>query len=286
MKLRAAYFCYPSAYSLCFLNLCLRVHALPIRTVLFSKAAGFASGQPLSFSKVALKTIRGSGLRYAAYELAFTTGSSLLSAWHKLSASPDQRLLTFEELREEYDLQYHESRDFNEPPTKAFLEDNEIDLGLSAFNNQLFRKPLITWFEERRGIFNVHPAALPDFRGVEPIVPLLLHKRTTAGVTLHSVNPKIDEGVIHYQETYAVEPDDSVFSLNHKAWHEGAGLAKRLMHDLAAGNTLPSRDQESLAVEFGYAPFPTREEVTRLRATGRRLIRLRHLRALHRFPPL
>ena len=85
MRLHVAYFCYPSAYSLYFLNQCLRRHELPIRAVLFSKAAGFASGRPLSFPQVALATIRGSGVRYACYELAFTSGSALLASWHKLS---------------------------------------------------------------------------------------------------------------------------------------------------------------------------------------------------------
>ena len=192
--------------------------------------------------------------------------------------------MTFSELHAEFDLAFHGTRNFNDSATRAFLEAHDLNLGLSAFNNQLFKQPLIEWFGHNHGLYNVHPALLPDFRGVEPIVPLLLHEQPTAGVTLHSVDSQIDRGAIHYQQSFPVEPDDSVFSLNHKAWHEGARLAKRLIDDLDSGTTLPARDQQDLAIEFGYAPFPSKESVARLHGLGRRLIRRRHLAALHRFP--
>ena len=284
MPLHIAYFCYPSAYSLCFLNESLRRHGLPIRTVIFSKAAGFASGRPLPFHRVALKTIRESGFRYTGYELAFTTGSALIARWRALLHSPEDRLLTFRELRREFDLAFHASRNFNDHRSADFLSGQGVNLGFSAFNNQLFKAPLIDWFEERRGIYNVHPALLPDFRGVEPIVAQLLSEQSVGGVTLHSVNPKIDQGAIHYQEEFPIEPGDSVFSINHRAFQEGARLAQRLVDDLSCDRPLPARNQEGLPIAHGYAPFPSRDEIAALRRNGRHLIRLRHFQDLHRSP--
>ncbi len=280
MPRHLVYFCYPAAYSLSFLNHCLRHHGLPIRTVVFSRTAGFEKGRPLGFGEVAAKTIRQSGLPYACYELAFTIGSAALLHLKKSCHRAGPRLMTFGELREAYDLSFFNSRDFNDESTIDFLENQDPDLGLSAFNNQIFRQPLIDWFQGRHGLYNVHPALLPDFRGVEPVLPLLLNQPRPGGVTLHSVEAGIDRGAIHYQHYLEVTSDDSVFSVNHKAWREGSRLAGLLVKDLEAGNAPPRKEQENLPVEFGYCRLPSRKTIGQLRRRGRRLIRFRHLRNL------
>ncbi len=281
--MNTTYFCYPSAFSLLYLNHCLEKHKLPIHSVVFSGSDGFEKGQPAPFHKVVAKTIKESGMDYTGYELCF---SMLTDAYMALQPKKKGLLKSFKQLAEDHDLTFFYSKDFNSDETIDFLNSHNSHLGLSAFNNQLFRAPILDYFNtaqsDKQGLYNIHPALLPNYRGAEPIIPALLNGESQTGVTLHSVNAGLDEGDIHFQQAFDIHPDDSVFSINHKAWGHGAALTAKLFKQLSKGELLESLKQETLTIENGYCSFPSKHQVKQLSrlSVAKQLITWRHFKAL------
>lgn len=275
--LRPAFFCYPSIFSLTFLNLWVRVYRLPLSAIVLSTVAGFDKGQPLPFWKVAVRTITKSGWRYAWYEFSFTTVAELLviiSVPLRTLGILKQRLLSFAELAEATGATLLRTRDFSAARTLGLLDAQRASVGVSVFNNQIFRAPAIEFFRTAKGLVNFHPALLPDFRGSDPIVPALVREHSEIGMTLHEVNLGIDTGDILLQERIAVDRNDSAFTLNYKAWVLGAQMLARYFDSIrndGSSDPIVPAGQSDLPVRFGYCSFPTRATVEELRRRGRRL---------------
>ncbi len=64
---------------------------------------------------------------------------------------------------------------------------------------------LLEWLPHK--ILNIHPSALPAWRGSSPGQFVLLSGQKTSGVSLIEVTNKLDQGPIYWQEQFAVEAD-------------------------------------------------------------------------------
>lgn len=91
-----------------------------------------------------------------------------------------------------------------DPAFMARLAEDGVDLLINLFFEFRLRAELLA--AVRRGAVNIHPAALPNNRGLHsPFWGIL--DGTPHGATLHWMNEKIDEGDIIDQEAF---PDDGV----------------------------------------------------------------------------
>ena len=287
------YCCYPSAYSLLIANLWLR-HAhgqnnqnngqnnagpLPLAGLLISTSDGFAKGKPLPFHRVAWQTIRHSGWRYAGYELSFSLITELLLLLKKPQAK-SKRLMSFKELSKHYNIPICYSKDFNDANTLNWLKQRKANIAISAFNNQFIRADFIEFFTKQLAIYNLHPALLPNFKGSEPIVPMLLNQQHKTGITLHSINLQLDAGDIHYQRCFDITPSDTVMSINQRAWLHGLILIKQLFDDINNQVPLNAQKQTDLCCEFDYYSFPKKSDIRLLKRMGRSLLTFSQWRAL------
>ncbi len=93
---------------------------------------------------------------------------------------------------------------------KLSLEDlGKVDIGISWFYKHILRQPELD--AVKLGILNNHPAYLPWGRGAMPNVWAILGE--PAGVTLHYMTAKVDEGDIVAQRRVTIEPDDNAQTL-------------------------------------------------------------------------
>jgi methionyl-tRNA formyltransferase len=69
-----------------------------------------------------------------------------------------------------------------------------IDLGLVFGFGLIFKKNYISQF--KYGIWNFHPGDLPKYRGRHPITWAFLNDEKKVGLTIHSINEKIDQGFL------------------------------------------------------------------------------------------
>ena len=93
-----------------------------------------------------------------------------------------------------------------------------VDAGAEALVLAGFMRILgpeaISRFPDR--VLNIHPSLLPAFPGRTPVADTLEHGVRVTGVTVHFVDERVDHGPIIAQESVAVEPDDSEFSLHQR----------------------------------------------------------------------
>ena len=78
------------------------------------------------------------------------------------------------------------------------VDPNEDSLGVSYCYTRIFKEHHIQRFTH--GIWNIHPGALPLYRGKHPIEWAFYRNEPYIGITIHTVAPKIDTGYLLAQE--------------------------------------------------------------------------------------
>ena len=98
-----------------------------------------------------------------------------------------------------------------------------------------------------RGFLNLHPSALPRWRGAAPIPATILAGDTESAVTLIVLTEEMDAGPIVAAEPLAVLPDDTAVTLEERAAAAAARLLRRALPEWLAG-TLVARPQSEEGV--------------------------------------
>lgn len=97
-----------------------------------------------------------------------------------------------------------------------------------------------------RGIINVHPSLLPDYRGPTPIESPILNGDSESGVSVMNLTAKMDAGPIYVQQRFTIAPTDNKFSIYDKAAQLSTTLlAESLPHILDGSLTATPQDDSS-----------------------------------------
>jgi folate-dependent phosphoribosylglycinamide formyltransferase PurN len=156
-------------------------------------------------------------------------------------------------------------QDLNAPSTLATIRGWAPDLVVSVYMNQRIGRELIAL--PPKGVINVHSALLPRNRGLFPPFWVLANGESETGVTVHWVDPSFDTGNVIVQDRLAVLPDDTVNWLSWRCAWLGGDLVVHAI-ELVARDRAPSMPQDPALAT--YHSWPTRADVRRLRARGRR----------------
>lgn len=128
----------------------------------------------------------------------------------------------------------------------------DVDVVLSVLYDRRIGRELINGPAR---VLNLHLGKLPEYRGMRPINWALKNGDSTAGVTLHEVEPEFDTGAIVAQSTFSIWPDrDEVVDVYHRAVRAAEGILHDTMPYL---DTLPAVPQdESRARYYSTADIP------------------------------
>jgi methionyl-tRNA formyltransferase len=133
----------------------------------------------------------------------------------------------------------------------------DVDLVVSFLFWNRIREPLISL--GRIGCLNLHPAPLPDLRGVGGYNVALLEGRSEWGVSCHFVEASIDTGDLVEVERFAIDPSaETALSLDVLSQERLLGLFKRVARRALAGEELPREAQ-------GEGRYVSRAELEELR---------------------
>jgi methionyl-tRNA formyltransferase len=213
----------------------------------------------------AVAQIRRSGLIYALYLWCATTLADWLCAVAGIGAVPVRGAAP--------GLPVLTTRNLNDAEGLKFLAGCAPDLLVSAFFNQRLHEPALAL--PKHGCLNIHPALLPEAKGVDPVFQSLLHGVPPLGVTVHFMTPEFDAGRIVAQRSIERRAGLSVFATTALLFREGAELLAAAIESIAGGATgSPQRGIGS------YQSWPTRGELRLLRARGGALL---HFADLVRF---
>jgi methionyl-tRNA formyltransferase len=159
-----------------------------------------------------------------------------------------------------------EPADVNDPAFLAELGALEPDVVVSVSCPQIFGRALLEL--PPLGCINVHSALLPHHRGMLPTFWALADGEAQTGVTVHYMTAGIDGGAIIARRPVPIGPNDTLRSLMVACKREAAEAVLDTVARLRKGTvtTEPNPPEEG-----SYHSFPTRADVERFRALGRRM---------------
>ena len=132
-----------------------------------------------------------------------------------------------------------------------------VDLVVSFLFWNRIREPLISL--GRLGCINLHPAPLPDLRGVGGYNVALLEGREQWGVSCHFVDEEIDTGNLVEVERFPIDPDrETALSLDVLSQERLLELFRRVVEIALSGAELPREPQ-------GEGRYVSRAELDELR---------------------
>ncbi|TVP93191.1 phosphoribosylglycinamide formyltransferase [Alkalibacterium sp.] len=167
------------------------------------RLAVFASGNGSNFEAVAQSIQKGEVDGELALLVCDQPGAFVLTRAEKLGVPA----VTFTPKTFESKADY-------EREVLAHLEEAKVDLIVLAGYMRIVGKTLLKAYPER--IINIHPSLLPSYPGRQGIVDAFMDKVEQTGVTVHLVDEGVDTGPVLAQETVAIEPDDTIDSLERK----------------------------------------------------------------------
>ena len=187
------------------------------------------------------------------------------------------------------------------PEAVAELTALAPDLIILADYGQLIPRVLLDL--PPRGFLNLHPSALPRWRGAAPIPATILAGDTESAVALMVVSEEMDAGPIVASATLEVRPDDTAVTLEERAAVVAGELLGRALPEWLAGRlvavpqpaegvtlTRPLRredgrlDPSRSAVELerqvrAYQPWPGAFIESAKTGGGRLIVRRAHMEA-------
>jgi len=197
------------------------------------------------------------GIKYATYKaLARTPKLSLL-----------KRSYSLEQLCTRYGIRVIRGTNIN---SREFLDQMSplgIDLVASVAAPVIFKEPLIRM--PKLGCINIHNGMLPRYRGMLPNFWQMYHGESHVGITVHEINPKLDDGRIILQEPVAIESGESLENLIRRTKRIGAHVMMRALGMIRSGNV---EYRDNPVTEGSYFSFPTSEDVREFKRRGKRIM--------------
>ncbi|MEE2755667.1 MAG: methionyl-tRNA formyltransferase [Myxococcota bacterium] len=129
--------------------------------------------------------------------------------------------------------------DLTDPQIISSLNALRPDLLVSCFYPQLIPKSILSLAP---GV-NVHPSALPRWRGPDPCAWAIRAGDERTAITVHWLTDKLDEGDIIEQTPHDILPTDTTGRLATRLEALGAIQIADVVHRMARGQTPPSRPQ-------------------------------------------
>ncbi len=147
------------------------------------------------------------------------------------------------------------------------VKNMNIDLIISVAAPVIFKKDIIQL--PKYGCINIHHAPLPKYRGMMPNFWQMYHNEKSVGMTIHEINPKIDDGRIILQREVDIEQGETLHALIKRTKRIGAHLMIEAIEMIRMGKVKYLENKES---EGSYFSFPTAEDVREFKRRGKRLI--------------
>jgi methionyl-tRNA formyltransferase len=129
------------------------------------------------------------------------------------------------------------------------------DLAVVASYGQII--PASIFNASRLGFLNLHPSLLPKYRGPAPIQFVLLNGERKTGVTIISLDDKMDHGPIVAQEDEIIKPEDDFQTLHDRLARHAAKLLLKIMPGWIMGDLKPKAQDERSAT---YTKILTRDD--------------------------
>jgi len=155
----------------------------------------------------------------------------------------------------------------NAEPFLARLEAMNLDLIISVAAPSIFKQDIIAI--PKHGCINIHNGKLPKYRGMLPNFWQMYHHEKSIGITIHEINPGIDDGRIILQKDVDIPAGETLDSLIKRTKKIGAQFMIEAIELIKSGKV---DYKENPATEGSYFSFPTREDVKEFKRRGHKIM--------------
>jgi len=97
------------------------------------------------------------------------------------------------------------------------------------------------------GIINLHPSLLPKYRGPSPIESAIYNGEQLTGVSIMTLNDKMDAGAIYAQAPVVITPTTTASQLYQQTAQLGSKLLIQILPQIIAGKLIPEPQDDTQA---------------------------------------
>jgi len=185
---------------------------------------------------------------------------------NKILSSLGLKLESVSSLGAYYSVPVENVKNINEPSFISALKEQKPDVILSVAAPQIFKKELLK--VPQWGCINVHSAKLPKYRGMMPNFWAMYHGDKKAGITVHTMDEKLDQGKIVLQDEIEIRENDTLDSLVIRSKKRGAELVVDALEQIKSGDV----ELRNYKGEASLFSFPTRQDVKVFKSRGKELL--------------
>jgi folate-dependent phosphoribosylglycinamide formyltransferase PurN len=215
-----------------------------------------------------IRLTRRTGLRYALHKLGSLAGPR---AEGLLSRMP----IFLHHLCDRHAVPYENLRTANGPEALAALRAWRPEVVVSVSSPERLTPEVLA--AAPMAAVNVHWGLLPRYGGIAPYFWVLRNGESETGVSVHVMAPELDTGPILRQRRLTIGADETCLGLQLRLTEAGAEELVAALKELPGSIDRAIPQDPSVRT---YFTWPTREDVRALRASGRRLGRLRDYRRM------
>src|SRR5207249_4556385 len=113
----------------------------------------------------------------------------------------------------------------------SFLSQHPFDYLFSIVNMSILPQRVLAL--PRRGAINFHDAPLPRYAGLYATSWAIMQSERVHGVTWHAMTELVDAGDILKQSLFAIDDDETAFTLNAKCYDAAISSFAELIDDIA-----------------------------------------------------
>ncbi len=199
--------------------------------------------------------------------IGFSKLCSRLAAYKCLGTLPkrasSRHFYSLKQLCAAYGVAYQQAGNPNDASFVAEMKTRNPDVLVSVACPYILKEALLS--VPPLGCVNIHHAPLPRYKGMMPTFWQMFHGETQAGVTVHYMAAKVDEGDALLQSAVQIRPGETLDSLIRRSKRHGAHCMAQALRDIAAGKQQRFKLDQA---QGSYFTFPKIEEIQEFHRKG------------------
>lgn len=121
----------------------------------------------------------------------------------------------------------------------------DAEFAILASFGKIIPKNIINHFP--KGIINIHPSDLPEFRGASPVQATILTGKKEAVVSIMMLDEKMDHGAILTKFKSEIEDSDTTKSLRDRLFEKSADVLIEMLPNYFKGKVVPKKQDHTKA---------------------------------------
>lgn len=157
-----------------------------------------------------------------------------------------------------------QSKSMNSPKIVTWVKKNKIDLVINIRTRCIYEKEILS--SARLGCVNIHHGLLPKRRGIFCDLYALYEKRP-AGITVHKMSEKLDDGRIIYRKQISQIHDNDYMKYLARTGYAEADMIIKLMKYIELKGTLP-KGIKNYSRQAIYTKTPNSQQIKDMKKSG------------------